>query len=247
MTGPVRLILIAAGLLGASRSGLAAQAVIKGRVRAAQTQVPLAHAEVLIENLGLSTYTNDSGYFRLSGIPLGKHEFRARRIGFISAIAPLRVEAPDSLILELSLEAWVPELEPLFVSAPAPRSARIEEFEQRRKTGLGRYLTPADLRDNEHRTLADLIREKGVEVRNQGFQAFAMGVGTPNLQNPGSRCVMKVFLDGLDLSALGNDLNQYPVSSLGAVEIYRRPVEAPIQYTPTGTMCGLILVWSRDR
>ncbi|MDX2059159.1 MAG: carboxypeptidase-like regulatory domain-containing protein [Gemmatimonadales bacterium] len=243
-----RLFAVASLAAGLAPAALPAQAVIKGQVRAAQTQVPLSHAEVLIENLGLRATTGDSGQFRLSGIPLGRHEFRVRRIGFVSAVAPLRVEAVDSLILELSLEAWVPELETLFATAPLRRSARMEEFEGRRRSGLGRYLTPDQLRDNEHRSLADLMRELGIEVSlSFGNQAFAVGIGSPTLLSASTRCVMGVWLDGIDLPGLGDDLNQYPVSMLGAVEVYRRPVEAPIQFTPTGALCGVILLWSRER
>jgi len=236
-------------IVAASQPGrLGAQAVIKGHVRAAQSQLPLGQAEVLIENLGLRTMTGDSGFFRLSNIPLGNHEFRVRRIGFISAVAPLRVEAADSLILELSLEAWVPELEPIFATARPRRSARMEEFEQRRRSGLGRYLAPDQLRDNEHRSLADLLRELGVEVyHGDNNQTFAIGTESPTFLRASTRCVMGVWLDGIDLPGLGDDLNQYPVSMLGAVEVYRRPVEAPIQFTPTGTLCGILLLWSRER
>ncbi len=235
--------------LPGSNGQLAAQAVVKGRVRAVQTLSPLAGAEVLLENLSRLVTTDDSGLFRLADIPLGVHQFRVRRIGFEGAFASLRVEAADSVVLDLTLQAWVPELEPLFVTARGHRSAQIEEFEERRRIGMGRYLQPDDLRDNEHRTLADLVRERGIEVlyEPKGNQAIAIGIASPTLLSPTTRCQMRVLLNGVELPNQGTNLNLYPVSMLGAVEIYRRPAEAPIQYLPTGSTCGLILLWSRDR
>jgi hypothetical protein len=227
----------------------AAQAVVKGRVRALQSLAPLVGAEVLLENLGRLATTNDSGLFRLADIPLGVHQFRVRRIGFLGAVASLRIEAPDSVVLDLTLEAWVQELEPLFVNARPRRSAQMEEFEERRRIGWGRYLVPDDLRDNEHRTLADLVRERGIEVLHEPFgnRAVAIGSASPTFQNPSTRCQMRLLLNGVELPGEGNNLNLYPVDMLGAVEIYRRAGEAPIQYLSGGSHCGLILLWSRDR
>ncbi|MEO8452808.1 MAG: carboxypeptidase-like regulatory domain-containing protein [Gemmatimonadota bacterium] len=225
-----------------------AQAVIKGRVRAVQTGAPLGQAQVFLEDLpSLITTTNDSGLFRLKGIPLGVHPLRIRRIGFQGAVATLRVESPDSLILDLTLQAWVPELEPLFVEAIRYRSARMQEVEERRKIGLGRYILKRDLRDNEHRTLVELLREKGVEILYQPHgEALAIGSGSLSLSHSMTRCVMRVLLNGSELGAYGQDLSLYDVPLLGAVEIYKRPVDVPVQYAPTGTTCGAILLWTRD-
>jgi len=33
---------------------------------------------------------------------------------------------------------------------------------------------------------------------------------------------------------------------IGAVEIYRRRTSAPVELTPTGTACAVILAWTRD-
>ena len=99
-----------------------AQAVLKGRIRAAQSQAPLALVEVLIDELKKREWTNDSGDFRISGLPIGTHELRIRRVGFESAVATLKIESADSLSIDLSLNAWVPELETILRQGAAPLS-----------------------------------------------------------------------------------------------------------------------------
>ncbi len=259
-----RCAVVLLAFLALTGQDLAAQAVLKGRIRAAQSQAPLAMVEVLIENLKLREWTNDSGDFRIAGIPIGSHQLRVRRVGFEGAVATLTVESSDSLYIDLSLNAWIPELEPIYVRAPK-RSRVLTEIEERKRTGFGRFLLPEDLRDNEHRQLADLVRQLGVEVLVEpvGNKAFAIGNRTPTIANPSSKCTMTLYVN--DIRTQDPDLNRYQVSSLDAVEVYRRGSETPVRYTVTtppapdpnarpgsnvppeipGAACGVILLWVR--
>lgn len=223
-----------------------AQAVIKGHVRAVQTQSPLAMAEILIENLNIRAWTNDSGYFRIADIPIGSHALRIRRIGFEGAIATLRVESADSIILALDLQAWVPELETIFVKAPR-RSRIVRDIEERKRTGFGRFLMPEDLREHEHLTLPDLLRRLGVEVLHspQGNDYVAVGRSSgPAAAGRSMKCDLRILINGMPVHT--NNLGMFPLSQLEAVEVYRSATEAPIQYVGTGASCGIILLWSRS-
>ena len=165
------------------------------------------------------------------------HSLRVRRIGFKSAVTTLRVEAADSLDVEISMEAWVPELEPLYSVARPRQSARLEEFEQRRAHGVGQYIGADELRANEDRSLSALLHKRGIQVRTRGFAEELVGA---------SGCVLKIVLDGVEIHSRGYDPTQHRVAELGAVEIYTHAGEVPVQFAVTSTTCGVILLWTRD-
>ena len=119
----------------------------------------------------------------------------------------------------------------------------MEEFVERRKTGQGIFLTDSTLRMNDDRRLPDLLRELGFQIEDMGFKQFALSTG---------RCRMKIVLDGAvvfegpGVRTNDVDLGFYRVADLGAIEIYTRAAQAPIQYTRTGSTCGVIILWSRE-
>ncbi len=227
--------MVGVGLVGVWPHAGLAQAVLKGRIVASQSRHPLAGADVIIEDLKRVSTTTDSGEFRLADIPLGVHALRVRRIGFKSAITSLRIEAADSLVVEIEMEAWVPELETIYVTAPRQHSGRLQEFERRREHGLGTFIADSVLRESDDKRLADLLRERGLRVEARGFREYVLAT---------SGCRMQIVVDGIRIRDF--DLARYPVSDLGGIEIYRRAAEAPIEFTATGFTCGLVLIWTRD-
>ena len=66
----------------------------------------------------------------------------------------------------------------------------------------------------------------------------------------GRPCAMAVWQDGLRIYTPGRggsppDLNDYPVSQLEAIEIYRGEAETPADLGGTGAGCGTIVLWTR--
>ncbi len=232
------------GLAALASHEISAQAVLKGRIRSAQSETPLALVEVLIDSLKIRAWTNDSGDFRITDIPIGSHELRIRRIGFEGAVATLKVESSDSLDIDLGLTPWVPELETIYVRAPR-RSRVMQDLEEKRRRGFGRFLLPEEMRDNEHRSLMDLVRQMGVEVLvdPRGNVAVPMGRRTPTFSSTNTQCVMTLMVNGVRINDA--DLNKFQVSQLDGIEVYRRSSETPVQYTTTGDQCGVIILWTR--
>lgn len=235
-------------LLAAAPGGLHAQAVIKGRLLSQQVRHPLADAEVVLQELKRSVTTGDSGYFRLAGVPLGVHQLLFRRIGFVPAYATLRVEAADSVNLEILMEAVVPELETIIVTAPRVTSSRITAFLDRMRTGQGKYLPPAQLRSREMDQLGDILQENGIRVvpDPRAFAEYAFG-----RSKRGVRCPMRVVLDGLELRGdpeAPPNLRRVDVRRLEAVEIYLSETTAPLEFgIPQPGSCGLLVLWTRPR
>jgi len=223
-------------------SPLVGQAAVVGRAYDDSTGAGVPGVEVILEGTRLRTVSDEDGRFTLDGIPPKVGFVRFRKLGY----RPLRVRAlifgADTLHLDVPMPRGAVELEPIVVTAAAvPRG--LELFAERRATGFGAFIDWHDLRAEEHRRLADMLREiRGVNVYETGtFQAIATGR---------RRCLMAVWVDGIPYYQPGRgqptpDLNNFPVNQLDAVEIYRGSAETPPELNTSGADCGTIVIWTR--
>ena len=95
-------------------------------------------------------------------------------------------------------------------SADLPRSAKLREFDRRRSTGIGRFLTEADLEKDQYRQFSDALKKlPGVSMvrakRASGVSSSAVfavssrGSSTVGLESPifGKNCPFAVWVDGV--------------------------------------------------
>jgi outer membrane receptor for Fe3+-dicitrate len=121
---------------------------------------------------------------------------------------------------------------------------------ERYQRGLGHFLTPYDLQRTVYRDTESLFHSipgvRVVPLRN----AFAIGDRVLMRGLMGGWCTPTVFIDGIRMEydpQSGATLSLLaPIDWLGAVEVYRRTAEVPLQYGIT-TMggCGVILFWTK--
>ena len=63
----------------------------------------------------------------------------------------------------------------------------------------------------------------------------------------GGGCSFTVYLDGMQVRDEWRDLEKMQVAQFGVVEIYSSgPATIPPQYNMTGSVCGVILMWTRE-
>ncbi len=237
-TGVSQTLLCSAALTAGLLSTAVGQAVVKGRVLADSTRAPLQGAEVLIPELDRKTVTDADGAFRLDRLPLGAYTLRVRRIGFQPGGVRLTIDAIDSVLVDLSLQAAVLQLEPLLAVGKIRGESRLDEIYRRHVTLNSKLLTPQLLRKSHHRTLASLLEERGVEIRRgwEGYAAYS--------RRRSQECPMGVFYNGMPQSV--TNLNMYPVVSIEAVEVFTSVAWIPIQYGFSADAdCGVVLIWGR--
>src|SRR5215212_2308273 len=85
--------------LGAQSPG----GTIAGRVIDSSTQQPLIGVTVLVEGTQRGTVTGSDGTFRLSGIPEGNRDVRARRIGYQSQVRNVAIGTGATASVDFSL------------------------------------------------------------------------------------------------------------------------------------------------
>ncbi len=93
MRGLPPLVAIILAFVAASSGRAQTTGRIMGRAVEAGTGVPVATADILVEDTDLRTQTNQQGDFILTVVPTGEHRLRVERIGFRTVVVAVRVRA----------------------------------------------------------------------------------------------------------------------------------------------------------
>jgi hypothetical protein len=262
--------LVAAGGLFAAAHG---QSVVRGSVRVDSVGRPIVGAQVSVEGTPAhSAETNGAGEFALGGLAGGQHTLSIRAIGY----RPLQLQAVlsggDTLELDVRLVGLAQELTPIAVVGERPRrlSAKMEEFERRRRMGLGSFLTREDLAKVETSPMSNVLRfASGIRLillptPCGGGIAAASGrrttvpiLGVMKCQEVAEgtdleipiACYMDIYVDGVSYWRFGQGppvrIDDFVARDYQAIEVYRGRSELPIELTRGEPDCGAIVFWTR--
>lgn len=220
---------------------------LSGTVTAAAGGRPLAGAQVGIAD-GPRTRANERGEWTLADAPAGTRMLEVRAVGYyperrrvdvIAGAAPVRV----------ALSTFKAVLDTVRVAAAAYDRNR-SGFQQRSRSGAGRYLTPADIARRQPIVLSDLLRTTpGVRL-----DPSADGMGEQLLmRGPFGSCAPAIYVDGHyfdELTSVDLDAMVRPNEIVG-MEIYS-DASAPAQFRrPPGNPgrdlgpCGSVVIWTK--
>src|SRR5689334_22491426 len=183
---------------------------------------PIPNADVNIGGSSVRVTADSLGRFRITNVPAGRFVLIARRIGFQPGISPIDVTANDTLWLSFTLDPAAHEL-PTMVVTERTLSAKLMEFNQRRKLGFGQFFTRDDIDKINPLQVVDIVR-----------RATAVRIG-PSGQNAGSaryKCPMSIYLDGIPLGNIRLDYLP-PPNDIAAVEVYAGASTVPV-WLPRG-------------
>lgn len=233
------------------------QGSIAGRVVADSTRAPIVAAELIIAGSNARAVTDSAGRFVLRAVPGGRRILVARALGFRPDTSQVELFDDESLSREILLRRRITTLGEVSVrdSAPALPSAKLREFNERRRTSVGgHFLDSTVIAKWENRRTGDLFSTiSGVDVKRGGSAAFLSGSRAPPSIRAGvssSRpppCFMDIYLDGAPV-ALGNkafDVNSLGLNHVAAIEVYSGPANTPPQYNRTSNGCGVVLIWTK--
>jgi hypothetical protein len=226
----------------ASPAALLAQGTVTGTVRDSACS-PVAIAEVTIEGTTIRTTTDGTGAFRLGGVPAGDRIVRARRIGFRAAERPVSVADGATATVAITLSALARELDAVVVQAALDKRARyLSGFYQRRKIGVGRFLTQEALDRHVGASLPQILMAELPGVRVSSGRNVHQAV-----RLRGNSCPPLVWVDGTPAPAAEFDLSTLPPQSVGAVEVYFGPATVPGEFQMSRGLhaCGVVVIWSR--
>lgn len=202
----------------------------------------IAGAEIsLLRHETIRTVTNDSGAFRLSGIPAGTNIFAVRRIGFQAATFTAVLRSGRVSRANFPLSASVQALDPVQVSDTAVVSHWLDEFNSRRAEHRGTFITRDQIVARNNRTGADILRTiPGVRVtQNRTGRTIVLFERT--VTRP---CLPTMYVQGMPYSGQIDDFN---ADDIEAAEVYTGVSEIPPEFDRGNRgVCGVIALWMRD-
>ena len=211
--------------------------------------VPLRGAFVSVLNSSIRVGTGPNGRFRITRIPPGQFLLIVRRGGYRPTSAMIDVLARDTLRLAYTLAAAPANmLEGVNVTEKAV-SLRMMEFEQRRKLGMGQFLTAEQIDRAGSVYATELMRRfSNMTVSPSRTQSMTEYFALSN-REAGSltmgACPLTVYVDQVPMPTPFNlDLLPTP-KSIGGIEVYGGSATIPMQYSGMNRGCGVILVWTK--
>jgi hypothetical protein len=148
---------------------------------------PLTNADVAIEGMNLTRRTDDRGQFRFEAVSAGVHRVTVRKIGYAQLDTSLAFPEDRDIEWRVTMREKVVTLDSVIVRAPT--DPLLEEFEENRKRGFGRFRTRADLTKFDGVSLPNVMRSmQGADIiRTTGSGAYMTskrgpisGCGPPN-------------------------------------------------------------------
>ncbi|HEY0674092.1 MAG TPA: carboxypeptidase-like regulatory domain-containing protein [Longimicrobiales bacterium] len=240
LTRPLLLLALLAAL--PVRAGLDAQqrAVLHITVRTAHDSIPLAGAQVRVQESGVGGVTNERGVLRIYGARAGTFTVQVVMIGFDTWTQPVTIVdgAVTSVMVELRVDpVRLQEVQVTGTDANLQRRG----FYERQRHNAGTFLTAAQLEVMQPRALGDVLRRYGVQV---GRETRGM---TPTRirgqQRVAGSCPIQYYIDGVPASFYTAD--EMRPSDVQGLEIYRGAATIPAAFKQGTAVCGVILIWTK--
>lgn len=244
--GRVRVTVQAAllsAILGLPRIG-AAQAhtgAVRGVVKD-NAGATIADVEVVAIRAGISTRTDYRGRFLLSALARGATDLSVRRIAYEPVVISVDIPEADTAEIEIRLGDVSQTLPAVVVKGQAERKRVLEEFEARRKSGVGHFITRAEIEKRHPLLLSDMVRSI------PGAAIVPVENGRPVLRfarSHDSSCPPQYFVDGIRVT--GFNIDDVQPGDVEGVELYAGPAGLPPQFNQLygTTVCGTVAIWTR--
>jgi len=216
---------------------------------------PVVTAKIKLPILERTATTDDSGHFQISNVPAGKHQVMVWAPGAAPVSLEVVLLAGETYNMRIVLADDVQQLKEITVSAPKALDAtgrRLEGFEQRRKRGMGVFLTTKDIERRNPRLLSDaLVAINGIQLmtRGSGKVAIASRGMAPQAYQGGKTaapCILRLIVDGMAMPA-GSSIDNISPNEVAGMEIYAGPSSTPVElaHYQEDSWCGAILVWTK--
>lgn len=223
-------------------------ALLVGRVVADSTKQPVRGAKVVIPSLSKEAVADSLGRFRIAGIAPGRRGLRVDALGYAPLRTAVEFSAGDTVEMEIGLSPAVEGLEVVEVVATQNASARLAEFERRRASRTGSYLTAGEIATRARGRLSEALRTlDGVTFLTTGAGAYLVG---GRASGRGTTCYTAVMLDGTwmydgDRWQQPFNVNSLNPDDIAAIEYYRGLSNTPVELQGIRNSCGVLVIWTK--
>jgi hypothetical protein len=249
----MRQLAVAATVLTLALPGVHAQRTTSatsavGGVIRDSSGTPVADVEVSSPLAARAARTDTAGAFVLGGLPAGKVALRMRRLAYAPVSMELEVPARDTTWISVTLSVVAQQLNAVVVQEDAQRVRWLRGFDERRRLGIGRFVSRQDIESRQPLLLSDMLRNMpGMEIR----PTTNIGVAGRNALRftrgnvPGRDCPPQYFVDGI--RATGLNIDDVLPTDIEGVELYPGILGVPAEFgNPRGNVnCGTVLIWTK--
>ncbi len=224
-------------------------ATLRGRILDAVSGAPLVGATVAATTTGVSARTDSAGRYRIDGLKVGIHRFLVSAVGYTRGSVTLAFAQREVMERDLELDplgralsaedsAKAQLLATVPVTAPMAAGRRFDDFERRRATGRGQYITRAQLEEGYFGTLQDAMRPlRGIRYSCAGSTCLVQMARAP------LGCSPDYVIDERVDNTFGPLV---PVRDIQAIEVYTGASDVPGEFAGTNAGCGVIVVWTTN-
>jgi hypothetical protein len=214
----------------------------------------IGRANVSVVGLRLGVRSGPNGRFEFRNMPGGRYIIIVAAFGYEPITETIEVVANDTLRLAVSLERRTESLDTVVATAVNVVPG-LADFEARRASGQGQFLSEAEIARRNSVASTELLRSfLSINVRPvvngaQGPMYVAMsrrgGGSGLGRHGGGMECEMLVILDGIPMPT-PFDLNTLPApKELAGIELYSGDARIPLRFAGFDRGCGVILVWTK--
>ena len=202
---------------------------------------PIANVEVVAVKHAVTARTDSVGRFLLAALPAGALDLTFRRLAFEPVIVTIDLPADDTTDVEVKLTVVAQRLTGVVVNDRAPKKRVLEGFENRRRQGIGYFVTRAQIEKRDPRLLSDMLRM----IPGTILIAGEAGRITLRFTRSARNCPPQFFVDGIQASGMGID--DIAPGDVEGVEIFAGAAGLPSEYgrMRSTSNCGTVLIWTR--
>jgi hypothetical protein len=208
---------------------------------------------------GTETRTNEAGEWTLNDVAIGTRMLEVRAVGYYPDRRPIDVVA-DVARVRVALSTLKSVLDTVRVTAERMTDPRRSGFEERRRSGAGRYLSVQDIAKRNAASTIDLLRmQSGIRISyaSDTLESDMVTLTDPDVQRSadkrvlmrgisGDWCAASIYLNGVYVANLdAEDIDGFaPPRNLTGIEIYSA-TSLPSQYRSGRNGCGSVVIWTK--
>jgi hypothetical protein len=212
---------------------------IAGTTIDAQTGQPIIGASVTIPALSRAVISDADGRFLHAALDGGSYVLQVHAVGYIPSAKSFDLVTGQSVTHVFQLTT-VPAVLPKVVVSGHSGSVgrRFEDFDRRRASKRGQFLTRAEIEARNPVNLSDVLQSmRGLRTECVGFTCIVQTVRSTH------GCPPAYFVDGRLSTTFGPST---PVSDIQGIEVYLGPSETPAEYLGPDSGCGVIAIWTKS-
>lgn len=214
-----------------------------------EQNAPIQGAYVTVAGVEHGESTDREGVAKLAAVPQGNRLVEVKRQGYAYRRVAADFMGGDTVRKEVAMTPAPIELEGLVVTTWGRSMSLVRNgFYDRQRRGFGAFMTRQRLDElRPYRTAEAFRYMRGFMVVPRGSADIVVATRGGSLRNA---CLPSVYIDGMMMFVMSardqaEAINMVSPDDIEAIEAFQGAASIPAEYNPTGSACGVVLIWTR--